>query len=166
MNPYNEISNLDKLIDNLEQDLTYSKNKPKDTKNLNVLINARNSFEKLLKDKYYSDVVEILLYHIYLNDLRLFDVAFGGDILKSQEKTLNTLKNTMSVGLVGKKEVVFDELRKYLDFHAKREGHISSEDSKDKIKAYIKNQDELIEGKMTENINVLKSLIVFNLKNL
>ena len=166
MNPYNEINNLDKLIDDLEHSLQYSRNKPKDTKNLNILINARNSFESMLANKYYTDVIELFIYNSFLTEFRYADIENGGDINQAQDNVLHVLKNALSTGLEGRKELVYEELRLYLDFHALRDGEISIDSAKEDKDLYIKAQDELITNKMNENIKVIKGLIPFNLKNI
>ena len=60
MNPYHHIGNLDREITAMQKELRFSKNRGKDLKRINVLISSRNAFESMLKNKYYTEVVELL----------------------------------------------------------------------------------------------------------
>ena len=57
-----------------------TRNKPKDTANINTLINARNCFEEMLNCKYHTDVVETMIYDKALSIYRESDIVGGGDI--------------------------------------------------------------------------------------
>ena len=164
MNPYQEIKNLDNVINGLERALQYSKNKSKDTKNLNIIINARNSFESMLENKYYTNAVEILIYHRLLYLYKQFQISEGGDINGSEDLLMMDFKTIFSLGLEYSKDNVVDELRKYLDFHALKSGNISEDSSKEKMDLYIKLQDDLIDEKLKERVSVIKSLIHFKLR--
>ena len=162
MNPFNDINKFDVLIDSLEKDLQYSKNKNKDTKNLNAIINFRNSFDSMINNRYYTDAVEILIYHRLLYLYKEFNIANGGDINGSEWMLMFDFKTIFSLGLEYSKDNVVDELRKYLDFHALKDGTIT-EDS-DKLGLYLKVQDKQIEEKLKERIDTIKSLIHYKLK--
>tara|TARA_R110002051_G_scaffold315322_1_gene393586 strand:- start:1282 stop:1776 length:495 start_codon:yes stop_codon:yes gene_type:complete len=159
MNPYNEINNLDKVINDLERGLSYSKNKTKDIHNLNIIINSRNAFESMLNEKYKTDAVEILIYHRILYLYKQFDIANGGDIDKAEELLMNDFKTVFSLGVDYEREIVIDELRKYLDYHSLIDGDISKDSDDIQMKVYLKIQDELIEEKLNERISKIKNLI-------
>ena len=160
MNPYQEIQNLDKLIDSLEKDLNFSRNKPKDTKNLNTLINARNCFEEMLDNKYHTDVVMTLIYDRILSVYVDAEIRLGGDINASGRDIIMLFSNMFALGSESKKELVINELRKYLDF----ESGITEHSTKEEINAYVEISDKLIKDKMQEAITKIKSLITFSLK--
>lgn len=160
MNPYQEINNLDKLIDSLEKDLNFSRNKSKDTKNINTLINARNCFEEMLDNKYHTDVVMTLIYDKMLTVYRDAEIRLGGDINDSEQDYMMLFSNMFALGSESKKQLVIEELRLYLDL----ESGITEHSSKEEIKAYSEISDKLISDKMKEAITKIKSLITFNLK--
>ena len=160
MNPYQEIQNLDKLIDSLEKDLNFSRNKPKDTKNLNTLITARNCFEEMLDNKYHTDVVMTLIYDKMLTVYRDAEIRLGGSINDSEKDYMMLFSNMFALGSNAKKQLVIEEIRLYLDL----ESGITEYSSKEEIKAYTEIRDKLINDKMKEAITKIKSLITFNLK--
>ena len=160
MNPYQEIQNLDKLIDSLEKDLNFSRNKAKDTKNLNTLINARNCFEEMLDNKYHTDVVMTLIYDKMLTVYRDAEIRLGGDINASEKDYMMMFSEMFATGSEAKKHLIINELNLYLDL----ESGITEHSSKEEIKAYTEISDKLIKDKMQEAITKIKSLITFNLK--
>ena len=164
MNPYDQINNLDKVINDLERGLQYSKNKPKDVHNLNIIIACRNSFESMLQDKYKTDAVEILIYHRLLYLYKKFDIANGGDINEAERLLMDDFKTIFNLGVEYSKENVIDELRKYLDFVSLEDGTISEESDDITMKVYLKTQDELIDTKLKERIYIIKRLIHFKLR--
>jgi len=164
MNPYKEIYDLDKVIDNLVSGLKYSKNKSKDTENINTIIRVRNAFEDVLEKKYYNSAVEICIYQILLYFYKYYDIANGGDINASEDGLMFDFKNNFSLGKEYARSNVVDELRKYLDFHALKEGAITESSTKKEKELYFMVQDEVISEKLKERVKVLKSLIHFKLK--
>jgi hypothetical protein len=164
MNPYQEIQNLDKLIDSLEQGLTYSRNKPKDTANINTLINARNCFEEMLNCKYHTDVVETMIYDkiysLYLEN----DIANGNDLNETNKSLMYYFDNMFSLGSDAKKHLVIEELKMYVDSLEQSEGNWTDETPDEEKKAYILERDSTIDRLVAEKIIKIKSLIAFKLK--
>jgi hypothetical protein len=62
MKPYQTIEDQKTVINDLTYKLQFSKEKVKDAKTINTLINTVNCFETMLKNKYFTDVIETLLY--------------------------------------------------------------------------------------------------------
>jgi len=163
MNPYQEIQNLDKLIDSLTKGLDYSRNKPKDTANINTLINARNCFEEMLNCKYHTDVVETMIYDKALSIYRECDIVGGGEINAANSNMIFYFDNMFSLGSDAKKYLLREELAMYLDFHEQKEGNWDEANDEEK-KAYLLERDKMIEGRVREIIIKIKSLIKFKLK--
>ena len=163
MNPYQEIQNLDKLIDSLTKGLEYSRNKPKDTANINTLINARNCFEEMLNCKYHTDVVETMIYDKALCIYRECDIVGGGEINDANEKLMFYFSNMFSLGSDAKKHLVIEELKMYVDSLEQYEGDWDEANDEEK-KAYLLERDKMIEGRVREIIIKIKSLIKFKLK--
>ena len=163
MNPYQEIQNLDKLIDSLTKGLDYSRNKPKDTANINTLINARNCFEEMLNCKYHTDVVETMIYDKVLSLYRENDIVGGGDINETNKSLMYYFDNMFSLGSDAKKHLVFEELKMYVDSLEQEEGNWDEANDEEK-KAYLLERDKMIEGRVREIIIKIKSLIKFKLK--
>jgi len=164
MNPYSEIQNLDKLIDSLEQGLNYSMNKPKDTANINTLINARNCFEEMLNSKYHTDVVETMIwdkiYTLYLED----NIADGNGLNETNKSIMYYFDNMFSLGSDAKKQLVIEELKMYVDSLEQSEGNWTDETPDEEKKAYILERDSTIDRLVAEKIIKIKSLIAFKLK--
>ena len=163
MNPYSEIQNLDKLIDSLTKGLEYSRNKPKDTTNINTLINARNCFEEMLNCKYHTDVVETMIYDKVLSLYRENDIVGGGDINETNKSLMYYFDNMFSLGSDAKKHLVIEELKMYVDSLEQFEGNWDEANDEEK-KAYLLERDKMIEGRVREIIIKIKTLIHFKLK--
>jgi len=156
MNPYQEIQNLDKVINDLERGLKYSKNKSKDTKNLNTIINARNSFELMLKNNYFTDVLESMIYDQLYYFYEKYKILDGGDINKLGKDIMYHFDNMFTLGSKAKLEVLTDYLRRYLDFVE----DVHNNPPKD-VKMYTEIQDKVIDEKLTEMVGKIKGLIKF-----
>jgi hypothetical protein len=163
MNPYNEIQNLDRLIDDLTKGLDYSRNKAKDTANINTLINARNCFEEMLDNKYHTDVVETMIYDKIYSLYVETDIAGGNGLNETNKSLMYYFENMFSLGSEAKKHLVIEELKMYVDFHEVKEGYWDRANDEEK-KAYILERDPMIEGRISEMIIKIKSLIKFKLK--
>lgn len=84
VNPFDVIEEQKKVIENLTYKLNYSKNKAKDTKDINKLIHTVKCFEHMLVSKYKTDAVDKLLYALiyeilmiteaYKREIPLFDI--------------------------------------------------------------------------------------------
>ena len=156
MNPYQDISNLDKVINDLEKGLQYSKNKSKDTKNLNTIINARNSFELMLKNNYFTDVLESMIYDQLFYFYEKHKILEGADINDLEKSMMFHFDNMFTLGSKAKLEVLTDYLRRYIDFVE----DVHNNPPKD-IKTYIDLQDKLIDEKIKERVTKIKGLIKF-----
>ena len=62
MTPYKNIKETKQIINDLKYKLQFSKNKAKDAKTINTLIDTVNAFESMLTERYYTDTIETLLY--------------------------------------------------------------------------------------------------------
>lgn len=80
MKPYQHIKNLKNIIENEKFNLQYSKNKDRDVKKINTLIDCMESFENMLTEKYYTNVIETLLYSLIYEWMLQFKVASGSEI--------------------------------------------------------------------------------------
>ena len=74
MNPFKIIEDAKKVIDNLTYKLKYSKNRVKDTDDINKLIHALNSFDSILVSKYKTDAIDKLICHILEDYILRFEV--------------------------------------------------------------------------------------------
>jgi elongation factor P--beta-lysine ligase len=164
MNPYNEIQNLDRLIDDLTKGLDYSRNKAKDTANINTLINARNCFEEMLNCKYHTDVVETMIYDKMLTLYLETNIAEGNDLTDVNKSLMHYFDNMFSLGSEAKKHLVFEQLEYYINFHELKDGNINDDTTPEQMKAFEETRDKVIKEKVTEAIIKIKSLIKFKLK--
>ena len=80
MKPYQIIEDQKKVIEALTYKLQFSKDKIKDAKTINTLINTVNGFEAMLLNKYYTDVIETFIYSIIKEWLMLRNVFDGSPI--------------------------------------------------------------------------------------
>jgi hypothetical protein len=64
MKPFQIIEEQKKVIEQLKYKLQFSKDKVKDAKTINTLINTVNGFDSMLKEKYFTDTIETFLYSI------------------------------------------------------------------------------------------------------
>ena len=156
MNPYNDINDLDQVINDLERGLQYSKNKSKDTKNLNTIIKTRNSFELMLKNNYFTDVLESMIYDQLFYFYEKHKILEGGDINELEKDIMFHFDNMFTLGSDAKLEVLTDYLRRYIDFV----NDVHNNPPKD-VKTYIDTQDKLIGEKTKERVTKIKSLIKF-----
>lgn len=62
MNPYKHIKHQKQIINDMTFELKYQKDKQKAVNRINTLIDTVNAFESMLKDKYYTNAIETLLY--------------------------------------------------------------------------------------------------------
>ena len=62
MKPYQLIQNQRNVIDSLRFELKHSKDKVRDAKRINTLIDTITGFEEMLMDRYYTEAIETLLY--------------------------------------------------------------------------------------------------------
>lgn len=84
MKPYKLIDKQKKIIKELTKELQYSKNKIRDAKRINTLIDVSNSFDSMLVYKYKTNALDTLIlslmYEIlminksYENEIPLFDI--------------------------------------------------------------------------------------------
>ena len=74
MNPFKIIEDAKKVIDNLTYKLKYSKNRVKDTADINKLIHALNSFDGMLVSKYKTDAIDKLICHILEDYILRYEV--------------------------------------------------------------------------------------------
>jgi hypothetical protein len=164
MNPYQEIQNLDRLIDDLTKGLDYSRNKAKDTANINTLINARNCFEEMLDNKYHTDVVETMIYDKVLTLYREDEISAGNGLNESNKNLMYYFENMFSLGSEAKKHLVIEELKMYVDFHEVDNGNWDESTTDEVKKAYIEERDKIIDMRVIEIMIKIKSLIKFKLK--
>jgi hypothetical protein len=85
MKPYKLIDKQKKIIKELTKELQYSKNKIRDAKRINTLIDVSNSFDSMLVYKYKTNALDTLIlslmYEIlminksYENEIPLFDIV-------------------------------------------------------------------------------------------
>ena len=62
--PFELIKNAISVVDDLKYDLQYSKNKNKDAKRINTLLDALKCFDDMLIYKYRTDAIETLIYSL------------------------------------------------------------------------------------------------------
>lgn len=67
INLFEDINVLDTQISNLKWKLKYSKNKDKDHEVINKLTEVRNNYNGMLRDKYYLDSLDALIFSLMLN---------------------------------------------------------------------------------------------------
>lgn len=79
MKPYLKIKNALDVVNDLKYKLQYSKNKAKDVKDINTLLDALKSFDDMLIYKYKTDAVETLLYSLIYEYL-LMHKAYKNEI--------------------------------------------------------------------------------------
>lgn len=70
--PYKQIKKALKVVDDLKFELQYSKNKQKDAKRINVILDALKSFDDMLVYKYKTDAVETLIYTLFYEYLLMY----------------------------------------------------------------------------------------------
>lgn len=156
INPYNDINELDKVINDLEYSLKYSKNKSKDIKNLNTIIKTRNSFELMLKNHYFTDVLESMIYDQLFYFYEKHGILEGNDINELEKSIMYHFDNMFTLGSKAKLEVLTDYLRRYIDYVV----DVHNKPPKD-VKLYLDAQDELIADKINERLKKIKGLIKF-----
>ena len=64
MKPYKKIKNALDVVNDLKYKLQFSKNKAKDGKDINTILDALKSFDDMLIYKYKTDAIETLLYSL------------------------------------------------------------------------------------------------------
>ena len=64
MKPYNKIKKALDVVNDLKYKLQFSKNRIKDGKDINTLLDALKSFDDMLVYKYKTDAIETLLYSL------------------------------------------------------------------------------------------------------
>ena len=111
MNPYKHIEAQKQVINDLKYKLQYSTNKPKDAKLINTLIDTVLAFESMLKEKYYTDTIELLIYSRMYNHFMRAEVYDGKAIPLPQFN--EWLKRDLAVGV----DVVKFELKDVLQSH-------------------------------------------------
>lgn len=62
MNPFQHIENQKKVIESMKYELKYLKDKKKGAERINVLIETLNAFEEMMVKKYYTEIIETLIY--------------------------------------------------------------------------------------------------------
>jgi len=72
--PYQHIENIKLVIDNLKFKLQYSKNKVKDAKDINMLIDALKSFDSMLVSKYKTNALNGLISYLFRDYLMRYYV--------------------------------------------------------------------------------------------
>jgi len=80
MNPFEEIKKAKQIISDLSYELQYSKDKFKDGKRINDLIDVVNCFDGMLVSKYDTDALDRLIYALIHEWMVMFNVGSGGNI--------------------------------------------------------------------------------------
>jgi len=104
-----------------------------------------------------EDIIEVLILNHFLDTYRDFNIVEGGDIQKAEDTALATLKNNICLGSKAKSEVLKEELRMYLDFHAQREGLLDK--TEEYQKNYLIERDDHVEDRVKEILKVSKDII-------
>ena len=94
MKPFKHIKEVSDIINDLKFELQHSKNKVRDAKRINSLIDCVNAFEIILEDKYKTDQIDNLLAYIFREEL-LKHEASGNKI----DFRLNNLINKIDLHL-------------------------------------------------------------------
>jgi hypothetical protein len=97
MNPYKHIEDQKQVINDLKYKLQFSKNKVKDAKLINTLIDTVLAFESMLKDKYYTDAIELLICSRMYDHFMRAEVYGGNPI--PLEQFNEWLKRDLQMGL-------------------------------------------------------------------
>ena len=101
MNPTKLISQQQRIISEMANDLKYSKNKIRDAKRINTLIDVVNCFDDVLMLNYKTDTVDALIYGIIYEWLLMFGVAYGNPI--PLRRMVTEIDKTISYGAELKK---------------------------------------------------------------
>ena len=136
MKPFQTIKDANDVINDMKKDLQFSKDKVKDAKRINTLLDALKSFNDMLVYKYRTDAIETLIYSLmyeyllmheaYKNEIPLHTIIYNIDkdiengskqkkaevisILKTHELQ-NKIKNN---SVFDKKYANFDKMFKKL----------------------------------------------------
>jgi len=112
MNPFKIIEDAEQVIDNYAYKLKYSKNKVKDTNNINKLIKALNCLDGVLVSKYKTDAINTLIfaliyelmmfYKVYESELPIKDIF---DTIKSDLFYVSELKKAQVVSILKQHEL-------------------------------------------------------------
>ena len=150
MKPYQHINNTKNLINDLKSGLPYVKDKVKQAKRINTLIDCVESFEAMLEEKYYTEVVETLIYSLIYEWFLMFGVAEGKPI--PMKYMVNTIRNNIDNGAEQKKREVMSLLRDHELINKLKNNDVFDEN-------FI-NFDELLNNL----VNEFKKSIQWNLK--
>lgn len=111
VNPFQVIEEQKKVIENLKYKLQFSRNKPKDIKDLNKLIHTVKCFESMLVSKYKTDAVERLLYGLIYELLMFYEVN-KRDVIPLHE-IIRTIHNSIDYDSRYKKNEVIGLLQSH-----------------------------------------------------
>jgi hypothetical protein len=111
MTPQKHIDNTKQIITDLKYKLKYSKDKVKDAKTINILIDTVTAFESMLKEKYYTEVIDVLIYS-RMHDHFLRAEIYNGEAIPLMQFH-EWLKRDLSMGA----ECLKNELSELLKSH-------------------------------------------------
>ena len=106
--PYKLIKDANKVVNELKEDLKYSKDKIKDAKRINNLLDALKGFNDMLSYRYKTDVVDTLILALIYEYLLIYK-AYENEVPIHQ--ILNHLDFSISNGTEQKKKEVISILK-------------------------------------------------------
>ena len=125
MTPQKHIESQKKIINDLKYKLQFSKDKVKDAKTINILIDTVTAFESMLKEKYFTDVIDLLLYSRMKDHFMRAEVYDGEPIPLIQFH--EWLKRDLSMGATCLKSEVVDILRDHELANKLKTGKLSND---------------------------------------
>lgn len=154
MKLYQDIKDLDSLIEDLKKDLKYSKHQSIAVKRINTLIDARNNYNNILNQNFYFESLDAIILSNVLLRLKLekIEVPRHADIQLIFKEIFKDIKNGSSLKY---KEL---EWQICLGIDLK-----NLENGEDEKLLEIKQKDK-IEKSIMDMLDVLKTDMVWRLK--